>query len=204
MATLIDSNPTSNYTSYGWAYNTSVSTWCISFTGQAGNLASAKFYLGTNATPASGTCRAKLYAHSGTFGTSSVPNAAALATSDNVDVTLATSPALVEFTFTGDNQYTMSDSTYYIIGVETVTTFLQAHALGVGLDNTPSFAGNSSYYYNSAWTVYTDSDLIFYVYTADAPAGPANLKTYNGLAKASNKTVNGLAIASVKTFNGLT
>lgn len=33
--------------------------------------------------------------------------------------------------------------------------------------------------------------------------GPANLKTWNTLAKASVKTVNGLAIASVKTFNGL-
>ena len=34
-------------------------------------------------------------------------------------------------------------------------------------------------------------------------AGPANLKTFNGLAKASVKTINGLAIASVKTVNGL-
>ena len=31
----------------------------------------------------------------------------------------------------------------------------------------------------------------------------ANLKTWNGLAKASVKTINGLAIASVKTWNGL-
>jgi hypothetical protein len=37
-----------------------------------------------------------------------------------------------------------------------------------------------------------------------AASGPANLKTVNGLAKASVKTVNGLAIASVKTVNGLT
>ncbi len=33
--------------------------------------------------------------------------------------------------------------------------------------------------------------------------GPANVKTYNGLAAANVKTINGLAIASVKTFNGL-
>ena len=37
-----------------------------------------------------------------------------------------------------------------------------------------------------------------------AAAGPTNLKTYNGLAKASVKTIDGLAIASIKTFNGLT
>ena len=35
-------------------------------------------------------------------------------------------------------------------------------------------------------------------------AGPASVKTANGLAKASVKTVNGLAIASVKSVNGLT
>lgn len=35
------------------------------------------------------------------------------------------------------------------------------------------------------------------------PAGPANLKTWNGLAKASIKTIDGLAIGSVKTIDGL-
>lgn len=39
--------------------------------------------------------------------------------------------------------------------------------------------------------------------TAAAASGPANLKTWHGLAKASIKTMNGLAIASVKTFDGL-
>lgn len=37
-----------------------------------------------------------------------------------------------------------------------------------------------------------------------ASSGPANMKTYDGLASASVKTIDGLAIASVKTFNGLT
>jgi hypothetical protein len=36
-----------------------------------------------------------------------------------------------------------------------------------------------------------------------APVGPANLKTFNGLAKADIKTIEGLAIGSVKTVNGL-
>lgn len=34
--------------------------------------------------------------------------------------------------------------------------------------------------------------------------GPVNMKTWDGLAKASIKTMDGLAIASVKTWNGLT
>jgi len=37
----------------------------------------------------------------------------------------------------------------------------------------------------------------------DVDEGPANLKTADGLAKASVKTFSGLAIASVKTVNGL-
>ncbi len=38
---------------------------------------------------------------------------------------------------------------------------------------------------------------------ASTPAGPANMKTWDGLATASVKTMDGLAIASVKTWNGL-
>ncbi len=41
------------------------------------------------------------------------------------------------------------------------------------------------------------------VVTYTTVVGPANVKTYNGLAAASVKTINGLAIASVKTYNGL-
>lgn len=36
-----------------------------------------------------------------------------------------------------------------------------------------------------------------------ASSGPANLKTWNGLAKASVKSINGLAIASIKNIDGL-
>ena len=44
-------------------------------------------------------------------------------------------------------------------------------------------------------TTFTDS--------SPTPAGPANLKSINGLAKASIKSRNGLAIASIKSINGL-
>ena len=39
--------------------------------------------------------------------------------------------------------------------------------------------------------------------TYSTVSGPANMKTWNGLAKASIKTMGGLAIASVKTWDGL-
>jgi len=43
-----------------------------------------------------------------------------------------------------------------------------------------------------------------YQYSLPAPAGPANLKSYNGLAIASMKSVMGVGIADVKSINGLT
>ncbi len=46
--------------------------------------------------------------------------------------------------------------------------------------------------------------VVLSIAPAAAASGPANMKTWNGLAKASIKTMNGLAIASVKTWNGLT
>jgi len=45
---------------------------------------------------------------------------------------------------------------------------------------------------------------IYATYEAGGGAGPANIKTYNGVASASVKTINGVAIASVKTWNGIT
>lgn len=48
----------------------------------------------------------------------------------------------------------------------------------------------------------TKGGLVMVIYNAGT-SGPTNLKTVNGLAKASVKTVNGLAIGSIKNFNGL-
>ena len=48
-----------------------------------------------------------------------------------------------------------------------------------------------------------DSHTIIGLSFKPVAAGPANLKTWDGLAKASIKTINGLAIGSVKTVDGL-
>jgi len=42
------------------------------------------------------------------------------------------------------------------------------------------------------------------VITYTAAAGPANLKSFNGVAKASIKSINGTAIGSIKSVNGVT
>lgn len=65
----------------------------------------------------SGNLTAKLYAHSGTFGTSSVPTGGALATSVNYAVAdLTTSYATIEIGF--NTQVVMSASTNYVISLE--------------------------------------------------------------------------------------
>lgn len=63
-------------------------------------------------------------------------------------------------------------------------------------DLTDSTANSNTLTNNGSATFSTDVPF-------SGAVGPANVKTYNGLASASVKTVNGLAIASVKTFNGL-
>jgi hypothetical protein len=59
--------------------------------------------------------------------------------------------------------------------------------------------GSQSYTDNSGY-----SDDAFSINgTGTSADGPANLKSWNGLAKASIKSINGLAIGSVKSVNGL-
>jgi len=72
-----------------------------SFTGDGNALNSCKFYLQKSGSP-TGNAVATLYAHTGTFGTNGTPTGAALATSDNFDVsTLTTNLQLITFNFSG-------------------------------------------------------------------------------------------------------
>ena len=83
-------------------------------------------------------------------------------------------------------------------------------ALGGGIENTQYFNGlldeirlSKGIARSAAWikgTFYSVSDTLL---TYGTEEGASEIKTINGLAKASVKTVNGLAIASVKTVNGL-
>ncbi len=79
-----------------------------------GKLASCKFYLSKAGNP-TGTLNAKLYAHSGTYGTSSITTGSSLATSDNINASSIGTAALVTFTFTGVQQYLMGVGYYCII-----------------------------------------------------------------------------------------
>ncbi len=83
-----------------------------SFTGDGRLLNKCTFYLQKSGTPA-GTIVAKIYTHSGTYGTSSVPGSSgvAIATSGTITATnLSTSLALQDFTFTGANAIVLAPS----------------------------------------------------------------------------------------------
>jgi hypothetical protein len=101
MSTVVDSYSESNYDGIINVGGTQ-SACGQSFTGDGSNLGSVKFYLKKNAGgPASGNLEARIYAHSGTFGTSSVATGAVLATSDIVNISTLPasggSPSLIDF-----------------------------------------------------------------------------------------------------------
>ena len=196
MATLIDSYSESNNDNYQRLYAASINELGQSFTcGAAYTLASCKFYLKKGGSP-TGNAYAKIYAHSGTYGTNSVPTGAALATSDAIDVsTLSTSYALVTFTFSGANAISLDASTYYIVQcVYTGGTYLAY--VEIGMDNSsPSHSGNVSYLYSSVWYTYT-RDAPFYVYGEEAAgSGSASVSLINP-AQALSGTADRLDAAS--------
>ena len=134
-----------------------------SFTAILGSLSSCKWYLKKYGNP-TGNAIAYLYAHSGTYGTSSVPTGTALATSDSFDVsTLTTSYQLITLTFTGAQQYQLINGTYYCIAI-VYSGGDGSNYINVGTDaSSPTHSGNCSEYV-SAWGAISGADAVFYVY----------------------------------------
>jgi len=134
-------------------------------------LSKAKFYITNyaNPTPPTGTAVAKLYTHTGAFGSTSKPTGAALATSGTLDVsTLTSSYQTISFEFTGANRYEMQANTPYCIAIEYSGGNYNSRII-VGVDNTtPTSDGNMAYSaFGSPATFNTTSsyDVIFYVYS---------------------------------------
>lgn len=129
----------------------------------SGDMATAVWYLSKTGAP-TGNAVAKLYAHSGTYGTSSVPTGSALATSRTFDVsTLSTiTQDLTPFHF--DSPFSLVSGTHYVVTIEYVggdaSNFIQ-----VGHQQfSPSHGGNASSF-NGSWSAFATRDCIFYVET---------------------------------------
>jgi hypothetical protein len=107
-----------------------------------------------------GNLTCKLYTHSGTYGTSSEPTGAALATSVNIDVSkLTTSYQTVEVGF--DTQYEMAASTYYCLAVEYTGGDASNYVHVKGLASSGTHGGNRSDLQSAAWAPTAADDLNF-------------------------------------------
>jgi len=101
-----------------------------SFTGDGSNIGAAIVKI---AAQSAGNCYLEIYAHSGVFGTSSVPTGAALATSDIIDGSLLLEAANYKFTFTGAQQITLTAATNYCLVLRSAAAsgvFLYANNAG--------------------------------------------------------------------------
>ena len=113
----------------------------------------------TNGSP-SGSFVFKIYAHSGTYGTSSVPTGAALATSDSVSVaSLTGSYASYTTYFTGANAIAMTTGNRYVLTCEYANT---SYPNAIFFKNkTPSFHGGNQSYFAGSWNALAAYDIIF-------------------------------------------
>ena len=138
-----------------------------SFTGDGGVLAASKFFCKKTGLP-TGSAYSKIYAHSGTFGTSSVPTGSPLATSDAFNVaTLTGDYQLITFTFSGAEKITLTNTTKYVVTFE-YTGGTYENYVDVGDDwSSPGHGGNRSYVQTGTWTASSSTDSCFYVYKDD-------------------------------------
>jgi len=127
-------------------------------------LVSADFYLARDDNPP-GNAYAHLYAHTGSFGTTSKPTGSPLATSDPVvAASMSDFPTygLVRFEFSGAQRVSLQAGTHYCIAVE-YSAGSGSNIIYVGRDSTsPTHAGNDSRYFDAQWDV-EPNDLCFYV-----------------------------------------
>ena len=172
-AVLIDHYSESNQDSY-----TSLSSTLMqvgqSFTGDGRQLLACYFYVGRINTP-TGVCRAKLYAHSGTFDTgtkSSLPTGIPLATSEDVDISTlhaaggTPSFALAELFF--NTPYTPIAGTHYVLTFEVDYTLVNGSnycIIGYDGSSVPSGMGNYvEYTTGGGWIYVATAATCFYAY----------------------------------------
>jgi hypothetical protein len=134
-----------------------------SFTGDGGTLSSANMSIFKVGSP-TGNVVIKIYNHSGTYGTSSVPTGTPIATSDNVDAsTLSTSSTGTSFNFSGSNKIILEDGVYYCL----VITYDgdSTNKVAVSFDSTSPTHDGNKYYYYGGWYAQPTQDFGFFVFT---------------------------------------
>lgn len=180
------------------------------FTGLNAILTHCKFYLKKGNSP-TGTMLAKVYATTGTFGSSSVPTGSALATSESVNISvLTTSFQLITFNFVGANRIQLTEGVHYAVVVES----LDGDAVNVVLVGAQyagsSHPGNRVYSTDggAGWSANAPSDDIFYVYGAAIPGlsfsvGKFVTAAETLAASAFRKTIDFLSLTAAISFADL-
>ncbi len=135
-----------------------------SFTGDGGTLSKLTLNLSKIGVP-TGNAVAHVYAHSGTYGTSSIPTGAPIATSDNFNVATLTSLVTSRnIIFSGVNKIVLTNATNYVIAIE-YTGGDGSNNIQVGYSTSVSpHTGNANFENTSnVWTAFATSDLYFYL-----------------------------------------
>lgn len=143
-----------------------------------------------------GNLTAVLYAHSGTFGASSIPTGAALATSVNFDVATLTT-AYLEYEIAFTTQYEMAASTNYVIALEHVAIDGSNYVQIQGLATTGTHAGNRAQLVTTTWTPTAGDDLYFKVYASPKQYGISG-EVFRGV---THEVPVGLAAQSATDFS---
>lgn len=160
---VVDSYSESNVNIFQTINTTNFDGYAQAFTGDGSTLDSATFYIKRFGSP-TGNASYKVYAHTGTFGTSSKPTGSALATSGTIDVsTISTTESLVTLNFSGANRITLINGTKYCVSIEWLPAD-SSNGLSVGDDSSsPTHSGNMSHLDGSSWTADSGHDLAFSV-----------------------------------------
>ena len=162
--TLIDSYSEANQNGTATINGTRTAVGQIFTPSVSAYIRSSKFYLSKENSP-TGTIVAKLYAVTGTPGSTAVATGSPLAISAGLDVsTLSAWPtlALVTFDFTL-NGYLMSAGVPYAIVVE-YPGGSSTNTVPVGIDTSGTHPGNKAELNSGFWIADADFDTIFYVY----------------------------------------
>jgi hypothetical protein len=174
---FIDRNLTQNSGGTTLALDSAAEFVAQSFTGNGQALKSVILKLSKNNSP-TGNITVKIYAHSGTFGTSSIPTGSVLATSDNFDVSTLPAGAVetnVLFNFSGANQIVLTNTTKYCLVINYSAGTTAGNSLNIYANTSSVHGGN--YATSPDGTTYTPNssiDLYFIVIGTTNMTMPAN------------------------------
>lgn len=159
-ASDISANWSSNYSAYSQSFQTPND-------GLTRKLSSIKLYLRNKYAGQTGTIRVDVYAHTGSFGSSSVPTGAVLASSDALDIS-AFSTSVYEFktlAFSGANRIMLAANTAYVFVVKGISISGGAYVQVAKVTATGVYHPGNECYYGGSWSPESANDLIFYLYT---------------------------------------